>query len=751
MNNINPTIKLENVSMYYHDKDNVNIGINKINLSLYKGEFVIITGESGSGKTTLLNVIGASTPYHEGEIYYDLEPSSHFSDEERETFRRERIGYICQNYNLIDSYTLLQNVVASMLISGFTVKEAKIKALEYLDKVGLKELAHKKASQISSGQKQRLGIARALAKETDIILADEPTGNLDTENSIEIIKILKELSKDHLIIMVTHNIDDAVPYATRLVKLSGGHIILDEVKEENFIDCSTPDHYKLNNYKIAFTFSNFNRLAKPKRSILLALFFLIVSIGIFSLIGTIIINMDDTTTKIYDYSAFLHKDMTRLLVQRDDLAPITEEDLNAINNLKYVVQTDKYDLVNDYNYYFEEDLYYVHNPKYTYDAEGIQSEEPVEYHKDPVWINNNRFVRSSTCIKDSDILYGTRPNAVNEIAIYGEEADLGKIITISLAERQNWSSIGDYVQYQMKVTAVLKENEYVDNKQVYFSERLCKELIQNRDDNLARHNFYYTYFAGGKVQNRRVVIFTDLVGENNIHLAHGFFIDDYQVELYNPVSLDTRITYTYPGEYTITEYNEQMSLYMVKIDESKFDHYFGTVDSNQMSVYIEDYSYTDEVINAINRLNYNGFSTFRVSSIEYDQKILSQRNMTIAICTGAIFIIFLLSLFVLGAFLSLNKHDYLLLRFLGMNKQAMYYTNFFEMLSITCVMYIISLIGIFVLRLFKVKVVINLIKYMAWYQFIVIFIVIFVIVLATTYRFNKRLQKESFDFGGDNL
>ena len=104
MNKIRPTVKLDNVSMYYHDKSSVNVGISKISLEFYKGEFVAVTGESGSGKTSLLNVIGASLGYHDGEVYYDGETSSHFDDEERETFRRERIGYVCQNYNLIDSY-----------------------------------------------------------------------------------------------------------------------------------------------------------------------------------------------------------------------------------------------------------------------------------------------------------------------------------------------------------------------------------------------------------------------------------------------------------------------------------------------------------------------------------------------------------------------------------------------------------------------------------------------------------------------
>src|SRR5574344_422513 len=198
-------LRLENISKYYYNSGNVTVGLEKINLSFNKGEFVAITGESGSGKTTLLNVLSGQDSYENGEMYFNCEPTSGFDQADWETYRRENIGFIFQNYNLIDSYTVLQNVESALWIKGYTKEEAKTKALSYINEVGLSSRKNHLASKLSAGQKQRLSIARALAKECEIIIADEPTGNLDSENGTEIMKLLSDLSKDMLVIIVTHN------------------------------------------------------------------------------------------------------------------------------------------------------------------------------------------------------------------------------------------------------------------------------------------------------------------------------------------------------------------------------------------------------------------------------------------------------------------------------------------------------------------------------------------------------------------
>lgn len=742
MENIKPTIQLDNVSMYYHDKNSVNIGISKISLNFYKGEFVAVTGESGSGKTTLLNVIGATLGYHDGEVYYDGEPSSHFDDKDRETFRRERIGYICQNYNLIDSYTLLENVMASMIISGVDVKTAKIKGLEYLDKVGLKNIAHKKASKISSGQKQRLGIARALAKETDIILADEPTGNLDSENSRQIIDLLKSLSKDHLVIMVTHNVDEAIGKATRIIRISDGHLVLDEVKD-NSCELLMPSKYqkvKVNAKKVSWIFSNFNRFAKPKRSILLALFMFIVSIATFALMGTIISNMDDVFTKNYDSSAFYNKRTDRLVLMKDDKSAFTQDDINKINNVKYVVQSDIYDLVNDFNYYTEDDITYEYYELYDTTTDGFIIESSIENHKKPLFGGNDKFMRSYSCINEDKLIVGRLPEKVNEIVIYGKEEDLGKKLKIYFQQKNVWSTIA-YLSYDMEVVGVLQKEKYVDESQIYFSDKLCKEMVGNSLKNYNHTLVYSIDKSTFKSSSMNGFIFTDVIGENNLVLSHEFFNGVTKKEFATLCSIDSY--HSRDQIFTVKHVDELMSRNIIKVDESLHDKYFENVYSTQATVYIEDYAYTDEVINEINNMGYLAISSYRVSALEYNSKLLSERNITIIICTISIFVIFILTLFVLSAFLSLNQNDYLLLRFIGMNKKTMYLTNFFEMLLTAVVMFILALVLTLVLNNFEIIIIKNIIKYMVWYQFVIIFIIVFLIVLATTHKFNVGLEKKA--------
>ena len=179
-------LKLENLSKYYYSSSSVTCALRRINLEFNVGEFIAITGESGSGKTTLLNIISGLDSYEEGELYYNGKKTSYFDDSDWEQYRKEQIAFIFQNYNLIDSYSLLENVMVAYIIDGYSFKEAKAKAKGVLKFVGLQNDMHKKATKLSGGQKQRLAIARALAKDSQIIVADEPTGNLDAENGVAI-------------------------------------------------------------------------------------------------------------------------------------------------------------------------------------------------------------------------------------------------------------------------------------------------------------------------------------------------------------------------------------------------------------------------------------------------------------------------------------------------------------------------------------------------------------------------------------
>lgn len=220
-------IELQNVSKSYYSENGVTQALHRINLEFREGEFVAITGESGSGKSTLLHIIGGMDSFDEGEMSVDGQPTFQYDESDWEEYRRNQIGYVFQDYSLIGHYTVLDNVVSALLIMGKERGEAEQTALSYLERVGLKGYETHKATELSSGQKQRLSIARALAKGTGIIAADEPTGNLDSETGLQIIELLRELSKESLVIMVTHNYSQAEPYVTRKVRLHDGSIASD--------------------------------------------------------------------------------------------------------------------------------------------------------------------------------------------------------------------------------------------------------------------------------------------------------------------------------------------------------------------------------------------------------------------------------------------------------------------------------------------------------------------------------------------
>ena len=227
-------LKLENVSKIYYTNGIVATGISKVNLELNIGEFVVITGESGSGKSTLLNVISGIDSYEEGEMYINGKETSHYTEKDFEEYRKKYIANIFQSFNLINSYTVYQNVELVLLLNGYKRRQIKKKVLDIIDKVGLTKFKNTKVSKLSGGQKQRVAIARAIVKDTPIIVADEPTGNLDTKSAYEIIELLKNVAKDKLVVIVTHNIEQVEKYATRIIKMHDGRMIQNtEIKNIN--------------------------------------------------------------------------------------------------------------------------------------------------------------------------------------------------------------------------------------------------------------------------------------------------------------------------------------------------------------------------------------------------------------------------------------------------------------------------------------------------------------------------------------
>ena len=227
-------LELKNIKKSYKTGEFVQHALKGVSLTFDRNEFVCILGASGSGKTTLLNIIGGLDRYDSGDLIINNMSTKKFNDNLWDAYRNNCVGFIFQSYNLIGHLSVLENVEMSLTLSG--VKNKKEKALSALDKVGLKDHAYKKPNQLSGGQMQRVAIARAIVNDPEVILADEPTGALDTKTSKQIMELIKEISKEKLVIMVTHNPDLAKKYATRIIEVKDGEVISDSLPKEKYKD-----------------------------------------------------------------------------------------------------------------------------------------------------------------------------------------------------------------------------------------------------------------------------------------------------------------------------------------------------------------------------------------------------------------------------------------------------------------------------------------------------------------------------------
>ena len=312
-------IKIENVSKYYQSSTNPVKALDNINLNLNVNEFVAITGESGSGKSTLLNILTGMDNYDEGEIYFKGNKTSYFDQSDLEDFRKKHVSYILQNYGLIDSYSVLDNVMLPLLINRVDTKVAIEKALTLIKDVNLEDKINTRASLLSGGEKQRVSIARALISDKEILACDEITANLDSETSKEIVALVKRLAKDKLVLFVTHDYNIVKDIATRHIVLADGKIIIDnnatndvdnsEVLDINYSPLTFKDrlHLALNNIK-----------ACPKKTIFNSIILIIISV-IISMLFMFINITSSEQLNTYNYSNAIIKDKYYLSYKDNNL------------------------------------------------------------------------------------------------------------------------------------------------------------------------------------------------------------------------------------------------------------------------------------------------------------------------------------------------------------------------------------------------------------------------------------------------
>lgn len=796
-------LRLQNISKYYYSDTSVTQALRKINLEFSMSEFVAITGESGGGKSTLLNMISGMDTFDEGEMYYRGQPTFQYDDQDWEEYRRNQIGFVFQDYSLINHYTALDNVLAALVIQGKDPAECRDEAMDYLEQVGLTGQAAQRASQLSSGQKQRLSIARALAKNTDIIVADEPTGNLDSETGQQIMEILERLSHQKLVIMVTHNYDQAAPYVTRRIRLHDGEVVTDvpvnkrdenvdsdyqnPPKSENKTGNNGKAKKKKQNMARFFALKNI-KMQKGRAGFFFA-FFLITAVVSFLFIGELLVYADDRITKEYDTSAYLQKNDKRLSVRHPDNSVLTEKDQAAIASVKYVDQVDLCDYANDVNYYIEKDKdYEVAYGSKTRLISNVQDDSDEENDQGVRLLDKSHFMKSSTAITKEDLSAGRLPKERNEIVLYTSDSKkLNSEITCYFSSDNLWKE-GVSCYQKLKIVGILKDN----TKQVYFHPELCEMLTYGLDRFVvwtqfcwdALYNQYngtfkpaYVVVGDGLKKNQvRVsenykipstgygLIPNDLkkafVGQGCIHIEQtksgidaelkdaieqNMSAAGYEEDSEEESSEDSKDGDNEDGIKFDIEYVEDFSKQGADFIEvspaiyRKLRDYYN-IGTTQASVYIANYSKTDKVISALKEKGYDAVSTLRVSSTRYMQDKVYKRLEVIGISCMILIILAILQILIVRSILKIKKKDYSVLRFMGMRRKQLCRITYQEMGVHGIAAVIVTLIVMLILRQAGVAFIRNMLFYYSIIGIVGFLAYNIILMLLTVFFFNRTLR-----------
>ena len=772
-------IKLQNISKYYYSETAVTQALQGINLEFRMGEFVAITGESGSGKSTLLRIISGMDTFDDGELYVDGQPTFQYDEDDWEEYRRTKIGFVFQDYSLIGHYTAKENIVSALLIMGVPEKEAGDKAIHYLERVGLSAQRDQRASKLSSGQKQRLSIARALAKNTDIIVADEPTGNLDSETGAQIVKLLRDLSQDHLVIMVTHNYEQVEKYVTRKVRLHDGSLILDvsenmdtdqksEVSENTDTDQksemsenvdnnektsdgkkSESNEERLRDRTIGRIFVRMNAVRQPEKIALFMGFFLAAAIVSFLFIGQLLMNADDIYTKKYSATSFARKDDKRISIRRKDQKFMTKKDIDQLTKMKHVVSVDQYDIVNDVNYYFEEGKdyrqEYGYNRMSTSNEGGLYDSQNVEY------VKKDQYMRSSSCLKKSDLVKGSLPKKIDEVVLYDRgKYKVGDTITFFYTSDVLWSSTENYIQRKMKVSGLLKNKD----KQVYFSPEICTMLQSTVTGGKVFYEYAYNQQLG-KYQGQATLwpIVGDIVKKDNELCVSGA----YEAAVYRAEDNDLTLL-DQSGLLHIDQYDKDMKSKDVKqienvetgekingcganfaeVSQNIYEKYYRT-ESRQASVYITSYAKMDHVLKALDKPGYEAVSTLRFGADEYDSDLVQERLRTIGIAVAILLVMMAAEILILRSIFKIQIKDQKILKFMGMSTKLIGKINYMEMrrYSITAIIVVavvMNVVGIFVPALRA------MLYYYEWPGYLAYFMYNYVAAMVMVAAFNHLLK-----------
>lgn len=706
-------IKLKDVSKYYYNKGLITSGITKINAEFNIGEFIVITGESGSGKSTLLNVISGLDTYEDGEMYIDGKETSHYGDEDFEEYRKEYISNIFQNFNLVGSYTVYQNIELVMLINGYTKKEARPKILKLINEVELTKYKNTRVSKLSGGQKQRVAIARALAKNTPIIIADEPTGNLDKRAAESVLKTLALTSKDKLVIVVTHNYEQVEKYATRKITMFDGKILedkiitkTDEVKTDGNLESKKMKPISKLRLGVRNTFN-----IVPKFLLLLAVF-----LFMFAAITTEMAGLRENKyeeERVGNNSYLQNKDTSRIIINKSDKSPFTDEDYQRIEALGNISRIQKDDYLEDLSASLYSDYYYISGSVIKRTSQKLDLGRNIENDNEVVIQMNkeNNTIGDPEKILNKEFMYNYQDNTTKL-----------KVVGIIFNDDLDYESIIEVSDNMI--------NEFILN---YVISRTTQTLTVNGADTYC--NLFYI----------------DSVNDSSIYVNENLNNNSYPIKM---VSLSLDNTYVnkvfdLKVEHVLNKYNskrltgysyEENTCYLSKnlIRNTLIS------DKYQTSVFVKDEVKINDTINDLMNL---GYSTYAVK----DMLINESATMTYIynIINLVLMIIILVAMFfisylIIKLILKSRKNYYTIIRILGGSKKNCKSILKIELYTILNIAFIIITFLVYMIVNGMIDISLrSSLKLLNIKDYVLIYILIFALTYLISVRFGRFIFKES--------
>ena len=730
-------IRLKNVSKFYYSKGVIASGFSKVNLEFNIGEFVAITGESGSGKSTLLNVISGLDTYEEGEMYINGEETSHYTEKDFEDYRRKYIGNIFQNFNLINSYTVYQNVELVLLLNGNKKNEIKQKVLDLIKKVDLYKFRNTKVSKLSGGQKQRVAIARALAKDTPIIIADEPTGNLDSRSAKGIMKLLSEISKYKLVIIVTHNYDQVEEYATRKITMHDGKILEDKViKEANKIDST-----KVVNYK-NITFLSKIRLGIRNTFNIIPKFLLVLAVYLFIVIALI---FEYSSFKEQEYIAskegfnyyFFDTSDKRIIVKKKDGTSFTEEDYQKISSMDNVSKIIKNDLLLDtqMNLTDSDNNFWIYG----------------------IFLDTNLF--------DGNVDIGRLPQNENEIVIEGSEDDYylnykkEELLKKDFYIRDMYTDEIDR-SVSLKIVGIKYNNSTTssDNK-IYVNSQLLKKFDYQVNQLYSKMKVLFndSYYESNYYDSKFKIIPNSHVADGNVIISSELNYECKNENCINyPLTIEVKNLY-YEDYITLNVVNTYTSKNFKKLLETDYLDtlegaiYISTNDYNrlfnkepyQSSIFVNN---VEKIDDTTEKLESNGFTTLKISDtlVNPGSSQIIQIIRTI-ITLSLVIVLFFISYFVICIILKSRNVYFSTLRMLGATKKISKQLLLIELLMVSNLAYFGFLGFIYCnqTHMIHIETMKTVIEYMKLSDYILLYIILMIMSYLISVKFAKKLFKKS--------